>query len=235
MDHGDVRELPLTDLVEDYNLYPRYRIDEQHVRRLAQALRAGAALPLILVDARSCRIVDGWHRARAYRLVHGEGGTIPAILKEYESEADLLADAVRANASHGRALGSVDRTRATVLLHQAGVSVEEIAVILVTTPAEVERRLVDVIPVQANSGAPPWVPAKPAVRHLVGKAALNQAQFNAYHHLTGNKFPFMARQLRMALETGLAMGLPQQDNRALLHELDLLEAAIHAYRAAAAA
>jgi hypothetical protein len=94
--------LPLSSLMEDMDLYPRHSIDSTYVASLLEALKAGDQLPPIIIDKKSLRIVDGWHRARAYKRLHGASGSIDVITVQYKSEADIIFDAVKRNAGHGR-------------------------------------------------------------------------------------------------------------------------------------
>lgn len=105
------RTIKASKLVLDYDLYPREQIQSFHIRQMIEALEAGTVLPPITVDRKSKRVVDGFHRVRAYQKLYGKDTEVPAILKTYESEAQMFAEAIALNTSHGRTLTPYDRAR----------------------------------------------------------------------------------------------------------------------------
>lgn len=106
-----IRKVKASRLILDFSLYPRERLDSYHVKAIADSLRAGVLVPPILVDRKSKRVVDGFHRVRAYQKVYGPHRLISAILKVYPDEASMFLDAVTANATHGRSLSIWDKAR----------------------------------------------------------------------------------------------------------------------------
>lgn len=135
-----VRKVKLAELVEDWDIYPRHNYDSGYVRQLADALAAGETLPPPVVARKGMRIVDGWHRVRAYRRHLGAGAEIDADVRSYSSEADIVRDAVRLNSKHGRKLDEQDKARSALLLERHGVVIEEIKVIL-SMPVEKIRTI----------------------------------------------------------------------------------------------
>ncbi|MBA7465332.1 hypothetical protein ES707_00494 [subsurface metagenome] len=105
------QEVKVTALVLDYDFYPREQIQSFHVRQMVEAMEAGVTLPPIIVDRKSKRVVDGFHRVRAYQKLYGRDTTIPTILKNYKTEADMFADGISLNTSHGRPLTPYDKAR----------------------------------------------------------------------------------------------------------------------------
>ena len=108
--------MPLSELVEDWELYPRHSVDNSHVQTLALALETGATLPPIVADIKTKRITDGWHRARAYKRVVGNAAVVDVELVKYANEEELMYDAVVRNSRHGRRLDAIDQTRAVIML-----------------------------------------------------------------------------------------------------------------------
>ncbi|MGW7003952.1 ParB/RepB/Spo0J family partition protein [Streptomyces sp. NPDC054933] len=80
--------------------------DEEHARRLAES---DDALPPILVNRRTMRVVDGMHRAHAASL-RGQNEIEAVFCDCGEEEAFVLA--VKANIAHGLPLPLADRTAA---------------------------------------------------------------------------------------------------------------------------
>jgi len=198
--------LAIAELVEDLAVYPRHAVDDSHVAALAQAIEAGHDLPPVVACVRSKRIVDGWHRIRARRRVHGVSATVDVVLKEYQSEADLVEDAIRLNAAHGRRLDAMDRTRAVLMLKRHDVPAERIALVLRTTPKVVKKLEVRVATatthVDATVPGTKTIVLKRPVAHLQGRK-LTREQAEAHDSMPGTSFLLLSNQLRMAMRTGL--------------------------------
>src|SRR5262245_28255480 len=97
-----MKQLELSKIVRDKTIYPRNGISDVHVGRLVSALKTGVTFPPLTLEAKSHRLVDGWHRYDAYQR---QGVTkVDVEQRVYNSEADLFADAVRLNAQHGEPL-----------------------------------------------------------------------------------------------------------------------------------
>lgn len=192
--------VPLAKLVEDTSIYPRHQVDDSHVRNLARAVKAGAHLPPIVVERSSLRIVDGFHRSRAYRKALGDEGAVPAEFRSYKTEAALLRDAVHLNSSHGRPLGSADQTRAALLLQEVGLGAEEIAVALNTEPAYVQRILVRIALVDDEPRA-----AKPSLWPARGEEprSVSEEQYAVHRSASGWRHGQTIRSLTRELNAGL--------------------------------
>ncbi|MCP2329563.1 ParB-like chromosome segregation protein Spo0J [Hamadaea flava] len=86
---------------------PRFGgVDESHARLLAESIDA---LPPIVVQARTYRIIDGMHRLRA--VVLAGQFEIAAVLSDEDDDQAYLS-AVAANISHGLPLSLADRRAA---------------------------------------------------------------------------------------------------------------------------
>src|SRR6266700_122704 len=94
--------ISLSELVEDLSIYPRGAVDNVRVDDLCYALDAGNVLPPPLVDRATRKIVDGFHRVRAYRKRLGDDGVIDAELEDFASDAEMLLRSAQLNAVHGK-------------------------------------------------------------------------------------------------------------------------------------
>lgn len=201
-----VTSIPLADLVEDMDIYPRHSVDTIHVRNLALALEAGAVFPVLAVDAKSKRIVDGWHRARAYRRVHGPSCTVQVELVPYKTEAELRRDAVSRNAMHGKPLDAIDMTRCVLMLRQTGCTDVEIAATLNVRTERVEKLVIRVA--NAPKGSPNAIPGtqkiaiKQCAPQFEGKT-LTKAQDEAMRSAPGTSYTLLAMQLCSAVENDM--------------------------------
>jgi hypothetical protein len=213
--------MPLAELVEDLDLYPRHAVDDSNTRSLVLALEAGCELPPIVADAKSKRIVDGWHRARAYKRVHGPGATVSVELRSYASEAALFEDAVSLNASHGRRFDVMDQTRAVLMLEKYGIPLPRIALALhVPEPrCQALKLRVATAKITTRDTVPGtrFVTLKRCMAHLQN-TVLSKEQAEAHDSMPGTSFLLICKQLTTALRTGL---INLQDDRlvAALQEL----------------
>lgn len=204
----------LSELIEDFDIYPRHSVDSSYVSDLARAIQAGNELPLVRVDKKTKRIVDGFHRTRAWRKVLGRGGEIEVDLRSYASEQDLLKEAIELNAHHGRKLDQQDRSRSALLLERHGVTVREIAVVLRTTEQRVQElinvRVVLVKPPQdkpaaGGAGVSEKHPAKPVAYPQPGDSPreLSPEQYRVMSSSSGQRTAQTVTQLTRELESGL--------------------------------
>lgn len=122
-----------SELIEDFAIYPRNCVWDGHVADLAESIRAGAALPPCVADAKTMRLVDGFHRRRAHVKVHGEGAPIEVMFVDYKNESAMVADAIVRNAQHGRRLTTADIARCAELAKRYKISREKLAGMLEVT------------------------------------------------------------------------------------------------------
>jgi hypothetical protein len=181
---------PLTWLVEDWSLYPRRQLDSSNVRDLADALKTGIELPPIVAEESTGRIIDGFHRVRAYLRVFGPDHEVEVVLKEYADEASGFSDAVRLNRSHGRKLNSSDLIRSFLRLREIGLDDDSIEQIVRIPKARVEQLSMRV----AISPAGDPVPLKGGDGHLKGHT-VNDEQIEALNRRLGVSYGRLARQL----------------------------------------
>jgi len=132
-----VSNVRLATLVFDFNIYPRHKVDQYHVKEMCDSLLVGNMPPPIIVERKTKRVVDGFHRTEAYRKVFGLDGKIPAIVKEWPDEASMMLEAVASNSTHGRALTPQDRVRCIALLEQRGLQPDQMATALCMTPQKI--------------------------------------------------------------------------------------------------
>jgi len=222
------KRVPISSLVEDFSLYPRGSVDTSRIGDYAAALKSGAKLPPPVVDAKSLRIVDGFHRIRAHRRAFGDQIELEVELQRYGSDLEMLQDAISRNAQHGMPLQKQDMTRCIHLLQERDVSVKKIAVILSTTEQQIQRLQIRVVRVAGRTE-----PVKPIIwARLQPPKTLTKEQMGVARSSSGWR-PFQTvGQLRKEIEVGL---LDMEDEK-LVAALWALHAAIegHAPRVKAA-
>lgn len=200
------RRVCLSSLIEDFDLYPRHDVDAVHVAELAEAITAGAKLPPPVIDEATMRIVDGWHRVRAWRRVLGEDEDITVELIRCQSEDELLLEAVRRNAAHGKRLQRIDQVRIIHMAEQRGIPEIKIRAALQITEDQA-RRLRVRIAVEKPTREP--VVLKRALLHLSGRS-LTAAQAAAVRSAPGTQYSLLVQQLLDAARHGF---LDAEDER----------------------
>jgi hypothetical protein len=197
----------LSDLVEDFDLYPRHSVDSSYVSDLARAIEAGDTLPLVVIEKKTKRIVDGFHRSRAWRKVLGRGGDIEVDARAYPDEKALLKEAIELNARNGRKLDQQDRTRSAILLERHGIAIKEISVVLHTTEARVKELLnLRVVLVKPDKKGPAVKQAaKPVAYPQPGQPPreITPEQYKVMESSSGHRTVQTVTQLTRELETGV--------------------------------
>ena len=203
----ETEALKASELVQDFDLYPRSDVDGANVTRLREALRGGATLPPLVIDQDSRRIVDGVHRYRAIVAESGVDAKIECEVIAFESDADIWREATRRNAKHGRQLAPFDRTRIIVRgQDRFGLSVDQAASDLEITVAKAEHLL----RTRTATYRQRVVPIKQTLRHLAG-GALTKPQYEGNDGASGMRPLFYVNQVINLLEHGLV----EPENRAL--------------------
>ena len=107
-----IKKLRAIELIFDWNLWPRQavqRLDSTNLARMKEALRSGFELPPIIANKKDLRIVDGFHRTKAYLSVLGDEAEMKVDLREYDSDAAMFLEAGALNAYHGLTMSPKDR------------------------------------------------------------------------------------------------------------------------------
>lgn len=210
--HENVK-MKASELIEDFKLYPRNSVFDGHSADLAEAIRAGAVLPAIIADKSSKRIADGFHRRRGHIKVFGDDVELDVTLINYKSDADIVRDAIRRNATHGRRMTTADLARCALLAKQFKISREELASMMnvcrETLEGIVTRRTA------STRGGEPVILRRP-MEHLAG-TKLTKAQESVVTHVGGHPAIQLARQLGHLIES---KSLPDDDR--LFEELKKL-------------
>lgn len=193
-------KMKVSDLVEDFDLYPRAQVDQTHVRHIADAIEAGIELPPIIACSKSKRIVDGFHRKRGYTLIYGKDHMVDVVLKDYKNDGDLFLEAMSLNANHGKNMSPFDRTHAIQKAFKFELDPELVASALNMRIDKVTEFKVERCARLENSRR--VVPIKMPIRHMAGKV-MTKEQVDAIPKLGGNQQVFLINQLITLIETGL--------------------------------
>jgi len=193
-----MKNYKLSELVLDFDLYPRGGVDSHHVGEIAAAIEAGSVMPPLVVDKKSKRIVDGVHRWKAYRRLFDEDHEVQCVEKTYKNEGEMLLDAMRFNASHGRALTQHDKTHCLILGEKYNLSVEAIAQALNLTTSRIGALQTGRI---GKIGTRKFA-LKQTIRHMAGQN-MTALQETANEKLSGMNQLFYVNQIKTLIENDL--------------------------------
>lgn len=195
-----MRPMPLSECVLDFDLYPRQQVDSHHVGEMCEARRAGTEFPPIVVDKKSKRVVDGFHR---FRMEQRRGSdTIMAVEKTYKNDGAMFLDAMRFNASHGRTLTAYDRAHAVILAGNLGLNDKAVAGALSITVDRIQSLRINKSATAGNGKLARSVAIKRTIQHMAGKR-LTTGQQAVNKKLGGMNTLFYVRQLIMLIKEDL--------------------------------
>jgi hypothetical protein len=206
-----VKVIKAARLVLDYELYPRHEISASLVADLVRARKAGETLPPIIVDARTLRVVDGFHRTTAALRHDGEKATVQIEAYEYADEAAVFLDAVARNARHGYKLTKFDAVRCLQRAEELSIAEEAIAGALAVT-VDVTAKLRAAKTAYDEHGKP--LAIKRTLRHLSGSRLTGKQQkYNL--RASGWSIRFHAQQIIEAIGCDAVDWQDEETTRAL--------------------
>lgn len=212
-----MKTMKAAELVLDFDLYPRNNVDQHNIKNLVDALAAGAELPPVIIDAKSKRVIDGFHRVRATIRFGGDDATIAVIQKTYRNEGDMFLDAMRYNATHGAKLDSCDRTHCVIIAERLRIPMEAVAGAL-HMPADRLGELHNSRTAVDAGGLS--LPLKRTMQHMAGRK-LNKQQIAANERSSGMNQVFYVNQVIDLIEAKLLDTSNDKllDRLRVLHEL----------------
>jgi len=138
-DKAPIKLVKIADLLFDWDIYPRKEVDKQVVRAYAKALKTGSIFPPIKVGLFKGQkiIVDGFHRADSRILLNI--AYIECSILPFQSEAELFAEAVRLNSSHGKTFTEVEMRASIRRLQKYKFDVKDIVSIVHMPASEIRQ------------------------------------------------------------------------------------------------
>ena len=178
-------------LVLDFDFYPRGELNSYNVRSLVEAAAFGAELPPVLIDKKSKRVTDGFHRVTAKRK-EGPDAMIAVVEKNYKNDGEMILDAAKFNDIHGLPLDTCDKVRCVTLAMKAGLSLAKLAGALHMTTEKLED-LHNGSTAKSSTGMT-TIALKRTNRHMAGRK-LTKTQEKVNRHSTGLNQVTYANQL----------------------------------------
>lgn len=131
----------IANLVLDWRVYPRKELDHQVVESYAKALKAGTVFPSIKVGLFKGEkvVVDGFHRVNSRILLKIE--YVDCSILPFQSEAELFAEAVRANSAHGKSFSEVELKANIRRLQRYKFAVKDIVAMCHVPAAEIKQEI----------------------------------------------------------------------------------------------
>jgi len=230
-----MQKININEVILDYNLYPRMQIDSFHVSHMLDSLEANVELPPIIIDKNSKKVIDGFHRVDAFRRFYKKEKTkgkllIPAILKTYQTEAEMFIDAMKYNSSHGRMLTEYDRAHCIILAENLNISVDITSEALTITCKKYDelkachlgelKHSPHLINKKGNKTAKyktELIPLKNTIRHKAG-TELTEKQVETNKKLQGMEQSFYVNQIISLIESDLL----NTENEYLMKRLEIL-------------
>lgn len=208
---------PVATLEFDPALYPRIEVSDFHVNEIAKAMEGGHALPAVVADRRTRKLIDGTHRWRAAIKLGVE--EIACEFRDYDSDVEMFKDACLLNSANGLNFTARDKLKVIEIGQQLGLKELDFAMLLRTSESYIKAlmpRYATVQPGQKSEKAKK-IPLKASTRHLSGKTITPKQADAISGNAPGTSYLLVVRQLISALENDLLP--PQEDHPVLWDEL----------------
>ena len=188
----------VSSLVLDFEIYPRTDVNSTNVSQIVEATVSGVEMPPVLIDRKSRRVIDGFHRCKAATRINGDDAEVGIIERSFKNDSEMLLEAIRLNSSHGYKLDSCDRTRCVILAAKLQITDSALGQALnVTTDRLAKLRNTRICPNGKLS-----VPIKTTIKHMAGQT-LTARQKQANDRLSGMGQTFYVNQLIELFEADL--------------------------------
>jgi len=216
----EIVKMKALELIMDWSLWPRYEandLDRTNINQLKDAMRTGANIPPIIVDKRSFRIIDGFHRTKAYLSVFGEDVEIDVELREYKNDIEMFSDAARLNARQGLKLSQKDRAHVMLILRRKKVPWPVIAEVLNVNIEKMKKFFQERT---ATTKEGEKIPLSYGAKDLGGKKLTKKQEIYARHSngmlpivnarlllnaLNANVYPLTSKEIEILTELRLAI------------------------------
>ena len=207
-------KIKISELLIDWDLYPRHQVDSANVARLREAIRAGETLPPLIFEKKSRKLVDGFHRHRAFWAELGENAEVEAEGRNYANDKELFLDAVSMNVTHGEKLSPFDRARVLTLASEFKIKEGDVAAALRLSKEDLRRLKVR----KTAKVGTTVVPIKHTLSHLAGEK-LRPEQVEANEKAGGMRPLFYVNQVVNLFEGNLV----DLDNQKLVEAISHLQ------------
>lgn len=225
MKEQKIVKVKVNSLIKDYDLYPRTEIDSTHVGYMVEARKAGHVFPPIVIDKKSRRVADGFHRCTMELRIQGPEAEIDAIEKDYASDAEIALDSFRLNSEHGKTLNRHDRVHCWLMAKKYKISFEDVADALHMQIKQFKKLIEERMATERSTGDD--LPLKRTISSNMKGRSLTKDQVAANDRLGGMSQQFYVNQVILLLETGMV----DMANEKLLARLQVLKDTLDTFMA----
>ena len=194
-----MKEYTIAELVMDFDIYPRSKVDTFHCNAMKQAIQSGAEFPPVVICKKTKRIVDGFHRCTAFKAIYGPSHKVQCVEKTYKSDANLFVDVMRFNASHGKSLSPCDKARCAIIAERLHVPDDAVAGALHVSAEYLGELRVD----KTATAGGLHVPLKRTIQKQLAGRKLTDRQALANTRLSGMNQQFYVNQVIELIESNL--------------------------------
>lgn len=215
-----IRKVKALELIMDWALWPRFEandLDRTNINQMKDVLESGGTLPPIIVDKKSLRIIDGFHRTSAVLSLFGDDAEIDADIRDYGNETEMFLDAVRINSRQGLKLSQKDRAHVMLTLRRKKQPWPVIAEAL-GMPIDKMKKFFNERTATAKSGEK--IPLAYGAKNLAGKKLTSKQEHYArtangmlpivnarllLNALRANSYPLTPKEIEVLSELRLAI------------------------------
>jgi hypothetical protein len=163
-------QVRIGELVVDPKLIELRPINPVFVSRYRQSYRMGAAIPPLIVEEGTNRIISGNHRYTAMVQEFGPNHKTEVIYKKFGDELAVLKEFTQENAAHGYPLDGITRKRLVMAMLNLGATIEEVSKLLNVPVRNLESWGRNFVAVIGSDGIQRYAPVKrgfPAVQATI--------------------------------------------------------------------
>lgn len=219
------------ELVMDWSLWPRYEandLDSTNVNQLKEAIKAGVALPPIIADKNSFRIIDGFHRVSAYLGLFGDDAEVDVELREYSNDTEMFIESARINSSQGLKLSPKDKVHVMLTLRRKKIPLAKIGEILGMTKEKVQSFL-EKRTATVDTGEK--IPLSAGAMNLAGKKLTKEQE--KYARTANGMLPIVNARLLLNALRANSYPLTEKEINVLLELRDAINIAVSGLEVAA--
>ena len=199
------------DVVADYTLAVR-EINGQVVSRYAHAMRQGDTFPPIVIDKNTMRLIVGFHRFAAYKSFQKPDLEVPAILKEFKNETEMLIYAAGDNRRNGYPMTTFEQKNIHWRLNRLGVEEVLIAETLGLSVDKLKTWSADSVIVGKDRQ-----PLKRGLKHMRNQKVKPEVYEDIKQHYSGWNVTFHANQIIKQLKNNTLDPTNEEQNTVLGH------------------
>jgi hypothetical protein len=167
-------KMKISELILNYDIYPRHDVDRVRVNEYVTAMQSGAVFPPVRIDSENKWVVDGFHRFTAYQKLKVE--EIEVETYKFDNQAELIWWSINWNAQHGLKLTQHDQARCINIGRDMGLSDNQIAQALCITIDKITKMEKERIRIDSGTGRP--VEVKKVIANITSDT-VTQGQLDA--------------------------------------------------------